>query len=145
MPPSPEEIEEWAVLYGKDGQLSLEMDTARAWGVSWRRFHGWEPARTTVYEYDDAGRLVRSVTTVEPEWDGPERRAAMALLVFESGLCPGCRQPLAETTRPEREFAYKAGQAIRCHRCTAMEQAHAKYENAPAPGALLIPIVTSGG
>jgi predicted amidophosphoribosyltransferase len=85
------------------------------------------------------------VTTVEPEWDGPERRAAMALLVFESGLCPGCRQPLAETTRPEREFAYKAGQAIRCHRCTAMEQAHAKYENAPAPGALLIPIVTSGG
>jgi hypothetical protein len=29
---------------------------------------GWEPATITEYEYDDDGRLVRSITTREPEF-----------------------------------------------------------------------------
>jgi hypothetical protein len=93
-----------------------------------------------VHEYDGRGLLVRSTTTTEPEWDDEARDAAFALLLYEANLCPGCRQPLAETTKPEHEFAYRAGQAIRCHRCTAIDRAHTKYESAPTPGALLIPV-----
>lgn len=37
-----------------------------------RRLHGWEPAETTEYEYDESGRLLRSVTTREPEWTPDE-------------------------------------------------------------------------
>lgn len=37
-----------------------------------RRLGGWEPAVETVYEYDDAGRLIRSVSRCEPEFNGEQ-------------------------------------------------------------------------
>ena len=108
--------------------------------MSPRRFLGWAPQVTTVHEYDDAGRMVRSVTTSEAEWDDDARDAAVALAAYEADLCPGCRQPLAETTDPAREDRYTAGLAVRCHRCTATERAGEKYQDSPQPGALLIPV-----
>ena len=47
-----------------------------------KRFTGWEPA--TVYEYDDAGRLVASQPEVE--WDDTERAWMLALEEYRSDL-----------------------------------------------------------
>jgi hypothetical protein len=123
-----------------DPQLRALVEAARAWGISPKRLLGWEPRRTTIYEYDDLGRVARATTTVDVEWDGEQRGLVFALQDYEAELCPGCRQPLEETTAAENEYRYMPGPAIRCHRCTATEQASKAYEDSPAPSALLIPI-----
>lgn len=125
---------------GADPQLRAELEAARSWGVSWRRFCGWEPQRVTTYEYDDDGRLIRAVTTTEAEWDDEQRDAVYALARFEAGLCPGCRQPIAETTAPEAEFAYKELETLRCFRCQATEVVQGTYEGDPHPATLLFQI-----
>jgi len=63
-------------------------------GISPRRLLGWEPARTTIYEYTDAGRIARTVETVEPEWSEEDRELALALAEYEALLCPGCGDDL---------------------------------------------------
>ncbi len=108
--------------------------------MSWRRFCGWEPRVTTTYEYDPGGRLVRSVTTTEAEWDDTGRAAALALRAYEADLCPGCKQPLTETAAHANMGRYAADLAIRCHRCTATEIARKIYEESPQAAALLIPV-----
>lgn len=120
--------------------LRAELEAARSWGVSLRRFSGWEPDSVTTYEYDPDGRLVRTVTTVDPEWDGAERDNALALAAYEADLCPGCRRPMAETTDPANEARYVADAAIRCHCCTAQDSARKAYEESPSPSALFIPV-----
>lgn len=108
--------------------------------MSWSRWNGNEPARTTTYAYDDDGRVTAAVTTVEPEWDEDSRGLALALCEYEAGLCPGCRNPLAETTDPRHEDRYFTAEAVRCHRCTATDQASRRYEGSPSPAALLVPV-----
>jgi hypothetical protein len=108
--------------------------------VSWRRWNGWEPRRVTTYAYDEQDRVTAAVTTVEAEWDDEARGFALALSEYEAGLCPACNHPLAETSSAQHEDRYVPGPAIRCHRCTAAEQASKAYQNSPSPGALLIPL-----
>lgn len=118
------------------------LEAARAWGVPWRVFLGWSPTTTTIHEYDDAGRLVRTTTTTEPLWGEEDRNAAMSLLDYEAGLCPGCAHPLAETTAPEMEFGYTTpGPPIRCHRCTKLAQISRDVGKNPDPGALLLTVI----
>lgn len=74
-------------------------------------------------------------------WFPDDQAAALALDDWEADLCPGCRQPLAETTKPENEDAYRAGDAIRCHHCTASAQASERYADTAQASALLIPVV----
>ena len=119
---------------GADPALRTAIEAARAWGVPLSRFLGREPA--TRHEYDLGGRLVRSVS--EPEWTADDREAAMALLAYEADLCPGCRQPLAETTLAENEERYVASVAARCHRCTAVAIVQDKVQERPHASALLI-------
>ena len=45
------------------------------------------PTETHVHHYDDAGRLVRTVVTREPEWDDVERAKMLALATYEATLC----------------------------------------------------------
>ena len=123
-----------------DPGLRQVLQAARAWGVSPRRFLGWEPARTTVYERDHAGRVVREITRTEAEWSDGDRALAQALASWEADLCGGCSYPLAETTLPENEGAYRAREAIRCHRCTASMQAYETYADTYAPEALMVPV-----
>lgn len=111
--------------------------------MSWRRWNGWEPSRVTRHEYDDAGRIIATVTTGEPEWDDDARGMALALAEYEAGLCPRCNHPLAETTDAAHEDRYVAADPIRCHRCTATEQASRRYAESPTPGALLLPVELS--
>jgi hypothetical protein len=117
-----------------DSGLRAAVEAARGWGVPLSRFMGREPA--TVHHYDVSGRCVRSVR--EPEWTAADRDAAIALLAYEADLCPGCRQPLAETTLAENEERYVASVAARCHRCTAVAIVQEQVEDRPHASALLI-------
>jgi hypothetical protein len=73
----------------------------------------------TTHEYDDAGRLIRSVSEPEPEWDDDDRALMRALWLVEGDECPGCHGSLEETTSPETYDTYRAV-ATRCHRCHAI-------------------------
>lgn len=114
-------------LVGNPG-LRAELEAARSWGVPWRRWAGWEPAEVTTYEYDDAGRLVRSMTVREAEWGELDRAAAMSLMDYEASVCHGCKQPLADATDIGNEERWTAEVTARCHSCTAAEILREKIE-----------------
>lgn len=98
------------------------------------RLHGREPRQVTTYEYDDTGRLVRSVTVREPEWTERDLAEATALLALEAETCPGCGQPISESTHPDAEDGYEVDLPIRCHACTELDRARAI--DRPNPSAL---------
>jgi hypothetical protein len=112
------------------------VQTARAWGVPPTIFLGRK--RVTTYYHDGALRQVRA--EADAEWTDEDRDLALALAAYEADLCPGCHQPLSETTNPENEDRYKTGRALLCHRCVATEIAGKAYEGHDHPGALLIPV-----
>lgn len=116
------------------------IQAARSWGVPPSVFMGEGSGTVTTYEYDVSGRLVRAVSA-PPTWSADDQDAALDLLAYEANLCPGCRHPLDETTRPEHEYAYRAEEAIRCHRCTASQRAGEHYGANEYSSALFIPIV----
>ena len=99
-----------------------------------KRFHGWEPV--TTFEYDDAGRLLRS--RVEAEWDDGEQTVMLALQAYRAALCPLCGGPLSVCTAPENELKYKGGLPIRCHATTARAIAMEPYRDQPNSSALMI-------
>jgi hypothetical protein len=75
-----------------------------------------------------------------PDWLEDDQRAALDLLAYEAQLCPGCKQPMAETTDPANEFRYVAEPPIRCHRCTTTSVASDAMQSNPHPSALFVPI-----
>lgn len=81
-------------------------------GIPPSQLDGREPQVTTVYEYR-FGRLARSVTTSEPRWTEQDRAEMLALSVYRAELCPGCGQPLAESTAH-----YEVGPEYETHRTT---------------------------
>lgn len=81
----------------------------------------------TTHRYDDAGRLVESVTTVEPEWDEVERAWAMTLIDVESDTCNGCGQPLSETLTREAYEGYEAGPPAVCQGCKELHRTQRTY------------------
>lgn len=91
----------------------------------------------TVYEYD-ADRLVRSVTTHDAEWSEEDRGWAAAAKRNADTDCPGCGQPLSETTDPDNEGKYEAPLPTRCHACTPRE--HRMFEYRESPPGLLFPV-----
>jgi hypothetical protein len=122
-----------------DAGLRAVLKTAREWGVSPRRFLGWEPTRTLGHSYE-SGVLVRTTEALEVEWDDENRSLAMAYAMWLADLCPGCQRPMTETMRAENEGLYVAEAAMRCHSCTAHHQASNAYSDAPTPEALFIPV-----
>lgn len=123
---------EWDV---KDPTHRRVLETARAWGVSPSRFLGAEP-RVVVHRTDIGG----FIHVHEAEWTVEDREAALALQDYEASLCSGCGQPLEETTKPEREYAYKAQLPIRCHYCTAASRGQAEYDDSEHSHALHFPV-----
>jgi len=70
-----------------------------------RRLGGWEPRVETVFEYDNAGRVVRSVTSAEPEWRTEDVDILLASRYDE--LSRGSHGvPMSEATDPANQFAY---------------------------------------
>lgn len=99
-------------------------------GVAPQRLWGWEPSEVTVFEYDGSGRLVRSVTTVEPEW-GKEQYEFMAALHEHEASIGEHGQPLDETMsplgdpyNPDGTHTYEA-RPVRDWADTAIEEAQA--------------------
>ncbi|MFD6770587.1 hypothetical protein ACFWC6_30690 [Micromonospora chalcea] len=99
---------------------------------------GWEPAEFTEHEYDEQNRLVRSVTTREPEWDDEERGWMLALAVYRASLCPHCGRPLSVCTDPESEGRWVVPPPRRCFASTALRSAVPEYRDSPQPEALLL-------
>lgn len=130
---------DWQARVKSDPGLRHALGTARSWQARPSVFLG-QPTVTT-HEYDQAGRLVRSTVA---GWSSEDRQMAMAYDTYLAELCGGCGSPLSETTAPENEDGYMPEPALRCHKCTAREQAAALYEKSPQPGALMIPIVRRG-
>lgn len=119
------------------------MEAAARWGVSWRRFNGWEPTETTVYEYDQQSRLVRSVTTSEPEWDEDGRAYATSLVIYEHSLC-ACGWPQAMTTGPESDGRFHPGEPVVCYRCRAIERGAEDVKDDPQRGAMRFSVTDHG-
>lgn len=113
------------------------LEAARAWGVAPSVFLGYGRS-VTEHQYNALGQLVRSSTS--SAWTDDDRTAALDLLAHEASLCPGCGHPVAETTAPEAEERYHVPYPIRCHRCTATEQAQVRFQDMPTPAALLLPV-----
>jgi hypothetical protein len=67
--------------------------------------HGWEPAETTVFEYD-GDRLIRTVTTREPEWDAQEVGYLLASRAIEFEPKNSLGIPLADALDIANQFKW---------------------------------------
>lgn len=56
----------------------------------------------------------------EPKWTLRDRILALALQLYEDGLCPGCGQPASRAHNPDMEGYYVAS-TTRCWACAARE------------------------
>jgi hypothetical protein len=65
---------------------------------------GREPVEVTEYEYDDAGRMVRSTTIREPEWTEQDTAEVFALAAHRATLCPCCGLPKAMVQVHEQDL-----------------------------------------
>lgn len=106
------------------------MNTCRELGITVRRYFGWEP-RTFTTTING-----QTVTRPEPEWDVWERQLWKALAEYEAGLCPNCRQPLAEclidTNIPESERPVYAAGFLECAACRVLEQTQIRVDRLDA-------------
>lgn len=98
--------------------------------------NGWEPAEVTSYEYDDAGRLVRTVTVREAEWTRDEVALFVAARRVEADMGPH-GIPWSRAVDPDAKFMAdpvptlnKAVDAV----ARAEDAYHKKWPNAPKRG-----------
>lgn len=77
-------------------------------GVAPRRLLGWEPRHITEHVYDDAGRLVETVTHLEPEFDMEQVALLLAHMRHEKEprgphglLLSEVTDPLADPANPD--------------------------------------------
>lgn len=117
-------------------------------GIAPRRLWAWEPVTTTEHEYDDAGRLLRTRSRSEPEWDASQYALVAALADIEAEECPSCGSPMSECMSADSDpdnktgtHKYVASEAMRCHATTARELRAKAYRDAPAPHALRYPVM----
>lgn len=90
-----------------------------------------KPARAvTEYEHDADGRLVRSVTTWDPQVDDDDRAWLGAWLEHEAGKCPGCGHPKDEAWDPANARTYEEGMVI-CQACVVLQAAHENAAEGP--------------
>jgi hypothetical protein len=68
----------------------------------------------TEYEYDDQGRLVRSWSQPESEWDQQQQAWMEALAAYRGERCPcGCGQRYVDTTSAEETGPqFEAGRVV---------------------------------
>ena len=111
---------------------------------------GWEPKRFTEYVYDGSGRLVRSVETVEPEWDDEQLALVIAHLELENDVGPH-GQPMSEATDPlanpknrDGRWWYRASGPVTDFAEKARVEAREAYEKSLGEGERVPPWVHFG-
>ena len=89
---------------------------ARDMGIAPRRLWGWEPTETTKHHYE-AGRLVGSTTTREPEFDAEQHEWLCALAELEADTgqygewLSEATSEYADPNSQDRRYHYVAGAA----------------------------------
>lgn len=79
----------------------------------------------------------------ESEWDDEQRNWMLALSEYKSCLCPQCRVPLAESTKPEHDGEYVTD-VVKCHSCAGISQSHKRKAKDPEPEAWFhVPVLRS--
>lgn len=77
-----------------------------------------------MYERDDAGRVVRSVSWSEPRWTPLDRAEQLALSLYRASMCPGgCGQPLDESTSHYTVGPAYDATRVTCRACAARDEA----------------------
>ena len=95
-----------------------------------------------MHEYDDTGRLVRSVTTREPEWTDDDRAWMYALKLYRSWLCPRCGRLLEECTSNHETGPEFRVSRVRCRATDALLAEQEAAQNIDRPQALLWAVAT---
>ena len=118
------------------------MAVASKYGIPRSQLLGREPEETTTYEYDENGRLLRSVTTREPRWTDEDIAWAAAWMQEQADCCPGeCGLPLSETTAmkegvPVHTYHVDIPRVCRaCETLAKKKDAYAKQYEDPYPQA----------
>lgn len=104
-------------------------------GVSLRRFDGWEPVEVHDHEYDETGRLIRTVVTREPEWDEDQRLWMLGLTLREASECHRCGGSLHETT--DYQWKWQPSPPTVCFRCVALAASAHEYDKHPQRAGLI--------
>jgi hypothetical protein len=108
---------------------------AKAWGRSPSVFMGG-PVVTTHQHLN--GQQVRSETV---EWTPDDLAMALALEAYEAGLCPGCADPLSETTDPKHNpgepAEYEELETVLCRKCVVRQKVAKRYEEDEYSSAIL--------
>lgn len=75
----------------------------------------------TFYEYDDAGRMVRSWTGAE--WTAEDRALMLGYQLYESRIHHRCGQEKAKAFHPDNDGEYEVhdDDVLVCWACTAMD------------------------
>ena len=96
---------------------------------------GREPAQVTEYQRDEAGRLVRSVTTTEPRWTDRDVAELLALAEYRASLCPcGCGFQFKDTTSHESTGPEFTADRTVCRARLARLEAEIAVDDGKAPG-----------
>ncbi|MFS3128672.1 hypothetical protein ACLM5J_09730 [Nocardioides sp. Bht2] len=123
-----------------DTEFHERLTAAHGLGISDKRLLGWEPIEVHEHEYDEAGRMVRTVVTREAEWTDAERSKMLALAQFDREVCDcGLHRSIADAD-PHLEMQERV-----CPVCAASaknyrliedrdEKAMKAHGDKPAPG-----------
>jgi hypothetical protein len=104
-------------------------------GVPRSRLLGRVPAVTTVYHYDESGRITHTETTAEPEWTEEDISWHKAYLRWKAELCPGCGLSTVETTAMhdgDAVHVFTVPPPSRCHACDALIKAQEEDAKLPS-------------
>jgi hypothetical protein len=112
------------------------VELAERLGVPPSQLDGREPESTTVHEYDDAGRIVRSTTTAESRYTEQDRAELLAIAVYRDGLCSVCGGPATECQSHEATGPKFKPSRLRCRRSDAVLVAKSALQNTDRPEAL---------
>lgn len=80
----------------RDPEFRRDVEAAVRVGQPYSVFRGESRSSATSYEYDDDGRLTRSVTVHEPMWTDEDRLLVLGLLHVEEETCEICGHPKSE-------------------------------------------------
>ena len=90
---------------------------------------GWTPEIVHRHEYDDGGRLVRTVVDVEAEFDAEQHAIMVALDAYEESLNEygiprvEAMSPDADPDNPDGTYMYEATGPVRDYVAATIEQA----------------------